>query len=190
MSEIRVTNIIGETGTDAVNFTKGINATGIITATSFSGSGAALTGLAAGGKINQVFTQVYEPGGSDITTSSTSYVTTGMTLQITPSNTNSKILILGTANGHRVSNSNTNAIINIQRAVSGGSTGVLSGADLGVAHTYETNTTTSIIFFVDGTTGTAQRTYTVVHRVDNGSQTSTIFRANTSNMFMIAEILP
>ena len=43
MSEIRVTNIIGETGTDAVNFSKGINATGIVTATSFAGSGANLT---------------------------------------------------------------------------------------------------------------------------------------------------
>ena len=46
MSEIRVENIIGETGTDAVKFTKGINATGIVTASSFSGSVAAsqLTG--------------------------------------------------------------------------------------------------------------------------------------------------
>ena len=44
MSEIRVTNIIGETGTDAVQFTKGISATGVVTATSFKGSGAALTG--------------------------------------------------------------------------------------------------------------------------------------------------
>tara|TARA_B100000575_G_scaffold126060_1_gene100541 strand:- start:936 stop:1499 length:564 start_codon:yes stop_codon:yes gene_type:complete len=48
MSEIRVENIIGETGTDAVKFTKGINATGIVTATSFSGSGANLTGIVAG----------------------------------------------------------------------------------------------------------------------------------------------
>ena len=49
MSEIRVTNIIGETGTDAVNFTKGINvSSGVITATTFSGSGASLTSLPAG----------------------------------------------------------------------------------------------------------------------------------------------
>ena len=34
MSEIRVENIIGETGADAVKFTKGINATGIVTARS------------------------------------------------------------------------------------------------------------------------------------------------------------
>ena len=48
MSEIRVENIIGETGVDAVNFTKGVNVTGIVTATSFAGSGAALTGISAG----------------------------------------------------------------------------------------------------------------------------------------------
>ena len=46
MSEIRVENIIGETGTDAVKFTKGVNVTGVCTATSFTGSVAAsqLTG--------------------------------------------------------------------------------------------------------------------------------------------------
>jgi len=49
MSEIRVTNIIGETGTDAVNFSKGINiSSGVCTATSFVGSGANLTALPAG----------------------------------------------------------------------------------------------------------------------------------------------
>ena len=48
MSEIRVENIVGETGTDAVKFTKGINVTGVTTATSFSGSGANLTSLPAG----------------------------------------------------------------------------------------------------------------------------------------------
>ena len=47
MSEIRVENIIGETGTDAVKFTKGINVTGVTTATTFSGSGANLTNLPA-----------------------------------------------------------------------------------------------------------------------------------------------
>ena len=57
MSEIRVTNIIGETGVDAVNFTKGINiSSGIITATSFSGSGANLTGVESGLASVQVFT--------------------------------------------------------------------------------------------------------------------------------------
>ena len=60
MSEIRVENIIGETGTDAVKFTKGINATGIVTATSFSGSGANLTGIAASPNIGATETQGYQ----------------------------------------------------------------------------------------------------------------------------------
>ena len=47
MSEIRVDNIIGETGVDAVRFTKGVNVTGIVTATSFAGNGASLTSLPA-----------------------------------------------------------------------------------------------------------------------------------------------
>jgi len=56
MSEIRVENIIGETGLDAVNFTKGINvSSGVVTATTFvgnltgnpTGSGANLTNLPA-----------------------------------------------------------------------------------------------------------------------------------------------
>ena len=48
MSEIRVNNIIADNGLDAVNFAKGINvSSGIITATSFSGSGANLTTLPA-----------------------------------------------------------------------------------------------------------------------------------------------
>jgi len=146
--------------------------------------------LAAFGKLGQIITQIYEPGGSSVSTSSTSYVDTGMTLSITPSNTNSKIFIFGIANGHRTGNAAANAIINIKRAVSGGSTDNLAGQSYGVAHTYETRSTTTPIFFVDGTTGTAQRTYTVVHRIDNGSYESHIFRANTTNMFMLAEILP
>ena len=111
-------------------------------------------------------------------------------MQITPTNTNSKIIIFGIANGHKITNADSNAIINIKRAISGGSTGNLSGQGNGIAHTYETNATTSPIFFIDSTTGTAQRTYTVVFKTDNGSRTAQIFRANTSNTFMLAEILP
>ena len=59
MSEIRVENIIGENGVDAVQFTKGINATGTLTSTNvsvassvtagtFYGNGAGLTNVTAG----------------------------------------------------------------------------------------------------------------------------------------------
>ena len=59
MSEVRVDNITGETGTDAVKFTKGITVTGIatvgnvsvgssVTAATLFGNGAGLTGVVAG----------------------------------------------------------------------------------------------------------------------------------------------
>ena len=59
MSEIKTTKIIGENGIDAVNFTSGLNVTGISTATNvstassvtagtFFGNGAGLTGVSAG----------------------------------------------------------------------------------------------------------------------------------------------
>ena len=59
MSEVRVDNITGETGTDAVKFTKGISVTGIatvgnvsvgssVTAATLFGNGAGLTGVTAG----------------------------------------------------------------------------------------------------------------------------------------------
>ena len=59
MSEVRVDNITGETGTDAVKFTKGITVTGIatvgnvsvgssVTAATFFGNGAGVTGVSAG----------------------------------------------------------------------------------------------------------------------------------------------
>ena len=59
MSEIRVENIIGENGVDAVQLTKGINTTETLTSTNvsaassvtagtFHGNGAGITGVSAG----------------------------------------------------------------------------------------------------------------------------------------------
>ena len=59
MSEIRVENIIGETGVDAVQLTKGINTTGTLTSTNvsvassvtaatFHGNGAGVTNVGGG----------------------------------------------------------------------------------------------------------------------------------------------
>ena len=109
MSEIRVENIIGETGTDAVNFTKGINVTGIVTATNvsigssvtagtFHGSGAALTGVSAGKIL-----QVVQTTKTDVFSTSTtgSYVDiTGLTVNITPTKANSNILVMAVIGVH------------------------------------------------------------------------------------------
>ena len=109
MSEIRVENIVGETGTDAVKFTKGINVTGIVTATNvsigssvtagtFHGSGAALTGVSAG-KILQVVSVTKTDVFSTSTTGS--YVDiTGLTVNITPTKANSNILVMAVIGVH------------------------------------------------------------------------------------------
>ena len=66
MSEIRVENIIGETGVDAVQFTKGINTTGTLTSTNvsaassvtagtFHGNGAGITGVSGGVLLRKTF---------------------------------------------------------------------------------------------------------------------------------------
>ena len=66
MSEVRVDNITGETGTDAVKFTKGITVTGIatvgnvsvgssVTAATLFGNGAAITGLTSGKLLRKTF---------------------------------------------------------------------------------------------------------------------------------------
>ena len=93
MSEIRVENIIGETGTDAVKFTKGINATGIVTATSFAGSGANLTGVSAG-KILQVLQTVKKDVyNADVGVGAVGVDVPGLTVTITPTNASNKILV-------------------------------------------------------------------------------------------------
>ena len=102
MSEIRVENIIGETGTDAVKFTKGINVTGIVTATnvsigssvtatSFFGSGAGLSGVSAG-KILQIVQQ-YDTNFTRAAVNSNSFTATTHQVSITPTAANSKILV-------------------------------------------------------------------------------------------------
>ena len=128
MSEIRVENIIGETGTDAVKFTKGINVTGIVTtATTFSGSGASLTNVPAANltgtlpainganltgipqKIRQVRTLIYN---TIVSTNSATQSDIGMQLQITPTATSNTILIL-TANLQIGSGNDTTNCIHI-----------------------------------------------------------------------------
>ena len=53
MSQLRVYDVVNEAGSCAVNFSEGINiSSGVVTATSFEGSGANLTGISTGVSIN------------------------------------------------------------------------------------------------------------------------------------------
>ena len=124
MSEIRVENIIGETGNDAVKFTKGINVTGIVTATNvsigssvtatnFFGSGANLTGVS--GKILDIKTvrhttsASFNVGSTNLASANVFYFpyTSNAMLQINYARTNASSSII--LQGHYSVNTTTNS---------------------------------------------------------------------------------
>ena len=182
MSEIRVENIIGETGNDAVKFTKGINVTGVTTATSFSGSGANLTSLPAAnltgalpaisganltgvsaGKMLQVLST---NGGSSAQTTSGSYQATGLSQAITMTSASNKVLV--TASG-TVNNGSADAggYFTLYR----GSTNLATNGDNIAGFWGEDNsnniTTTITMTFLD-TPGAGTHTYAVYYKVWGG----------------------
>ena len=182
MSEIRVENIVGETGTDAVKFTKGINVTGVTTATSFSGSGANLTSLPAAnltgalpaisganltgvsaGKVLQVLST---NGGSSAQTTSGSCQATGLSQAITMTSASNKVLV--TASG-TVNNGSADAggYFTLYR----GSTNLATNGDNIAGFWGEDNsnniTTTITMTFLD-TPGTGTHTYAVYYKVWGG----------------------
>ena len=138
MSEIRVTNIVGENGNDAVTFTKGVSVTGVTTATTFSGSGASLTNLPAGnltgtlpalngsnltnvsaGKVLQVVQQ-HDTNFVRAETNSSSFVATTHQVSITPTAASSKILL--SFSGDCNTNASSNYMhVTIYRSINGGS---------------------------------------------------------------------
>ena len=138
MSEIRVTNIVGENGNDAVTFTKGVSVTGVTTATTFSGSGASLTNLPAGnltgtlpalngsnltnvsaGKVLQVVQQ-HDTNFVRAETNSSSFVATTHQVSITPTAARSKILL--SFSGDCNTNASSNYMhVTIYRSINGGS---------------------------------------------------------------------
>ena len=173
MSEIRVENIIGETGTDAVTFSKGLSTTGIVTATgmnvgagismhdtgikasNFYGSGAALTGIVSGIlKFKQVrFT------GTQATTSSYANIS-GLSITMTPTNVNTQMLvIMSLATYHANGNSQLAARID---GAGGYESGDMWSPGSGVAG----NITQ---FILDDHNSTSAQTYTAQFKHESGS---------------------
>ena len=184
MSEIRVENIIGETGTDAVKFTKGINVTGVTTATSFSGSGANLTSLPAAqltgslpaisganltgitAKVVQCVTSYYN---SQHSTSSSSAQDTGHTLVITPtSNSNSIIIMNQTSGGNSASGRSWKHWL---RYTIGGSESGARYMQLGDSSQNSSFAFSHTLFWFHSSPGTAEITYKTQHSTD-GSGTA------------------
>ena len=169
MSEIRVENIIGETGTDAVNFTKGVNVTGIatatnvsvgssVTATNFYGSGAALTGIVSG--IRQV-KQVRFTGTQDSTSSYANI--SGLSITMTPTNVNTQMLvIMSLATYHGSSNSQIAARIAFSNGQGGYEVGDMWSPGSGVPGNINQ-------FILDDHNSTSAQTYTAQFKHESGS---------------------
>ena len=139
MSEIRVENIIGETGTDAVTFSKGLSTTGIVTATNvsvgssvtaatFHGSGAGLTGVSAGKVLQVLQTVKKDVYNADVGVGALSADIPGLSVTITPSNANNKILVSITVGLSFQDSTPKRLGATIYKGVSGGSPSVVSGA--------------------------------------------------------------
>ena len=135
---------------------------GTVTATAFSGDGSALTGVSGGGKIAQVITTT---ATVEQRTTSTSYTAVpGISLNITPSATNSKVYIVVTGM-MRVSGGN--GLYTIYR----GSTNVdgRTGTYEGLLRTDQTSMTSGSLSFLDSPSTTSQITYQVYFKNPNGS---------------------
>ena len=123
MSEIRVTDIKGENGLDAVTFSKGLSTAGIVTATgmnvgagisihdtgikasNFYGSGAALTGISAG------ILQVKQVKRTDYQTSSGSWADiTGLSIAITPTAATTQMMLIPNISTYHASGNTQYAI--------------------------------------------------------------------------------
>ena len=190
MSEIRVENIIGETGTDAVKFTKGINVTGIVTATNvsigssvtatnFFGSGAGLSGVSAG-KILQILQTVID---SQITVG-TGTETEIFNVSITPSATSSKIMVCCNMAPSYTQSSNvefkaivyrdSTAITGLARYFGSGGTGPVDGCLNGM-YLDSPNTTSAITYRMKTTRVNGTDSYYVNHTNSEAKSTITVW---------------
>ena len=123
---------------------------GILTATSFSGSGSGLTGV---GKILQVVNAVY---GTATSNDTSTYADTGLSATITPSDTSSKILILVNQSGITKQN-NTALALRLLR----NTTTIITFEEQGAytATTTENSVGSSSVCYLDSPATTSAVTY-------------------------------
>ena len=193
MSEIRVNNVIADNGLDAVNFSKGINvSSGIITATTFSTDRIIPTGGVpsggAGGVIQvkqAVSTDTNQQTGAIATPLTNFESITGLFCTITPTRSDSKILVQMNISAS-ISVDNNILMFRIRRKIGGGSFSDLSGAlgdasgsryrctavTLGRINAYTLNSTPITYLDSPATTSAVSYSFSVAH--DSGS-TRTVY---------------
>jgi hypothetical protein len=125
----------------------------VLTADSTTGTG--LKWAAAGGKVLQVVTA---NATAAVSSSSTTYVTTGLTASITPTLSTSKVLVLVTQNGCFKNNGNSNNALNIR--LRRASTTLASNTFVGYTATASENGVGTVAFsYLDSPATTSSTTY-------------------------------
>ena len=128
------------------------------------------------GKILQVVSANYSTA---VTTTSTSYVTTGLTAAITPSAASSKVLIISNTTGYM----SANAVLYVTafRGTVAGTNLSSAGGAASMSQTYNTagvGLSALIVNYLDSPATTSSQTYTIGFKVSGG--TGTVQSANDS----------
>ena len=145
MSEIRVTDIKGEDGSAAVNFSKGINiSSGIVTATTFSGSGASLTNLPAanitgtlpaidGSNLTGISGGIGAVNQGTLRTASQLANVSGdfsvnLSTSITPTQAGSKILVMASVSSGSQGGTSAGYVFKLYRSIAGATATIINEA--------------------------------------------------------------
>ena len=170
------------------NFTGNVTSSGTITASSFSGDGSGLTGVSAGKVLNVEHASVTAGASFSLTAGTNTapnYADTALTLNITPSATTSKILVLGSFY-HNSSASNypsTMRVIRDSTAIS------LQLGRVNYVGNLENTVWCASINALDEPSTTSQITYTAQIGNPSGTTVTTYFNSNYYNSGMFESFL-
>ena len=123
---------------------------------------------AFGGKILQV---VGATSSTNVSTSSTSYVTSGLAATITPSLTSSKILIIVSTTIYVANSSGSGDFTLFRGTVAGTNLATGSAAMFGTVYTRDTSYGTGTAIFLDSPNTTSATTYTLGIKAESGANT-------------------
>jgi hypothetical protein len=149
-------------------------------ADSTASTGLAWATLPASGKVLQVVQSTYD---TQISTTSTSYVTTNLTGTITPSSTSSKVLIFVSTNSQGPANQNN--IITIFRGTVANTN--LSADDAFAQTSGAGGTQTATLLYLDSPSTTSAQTYTLGYK-SSGGGTGYLHVNSSVSVMILAEI--
>jgi len=121
------------------------------------------------------------------TSTSTSYVTTGLSATITPSSTSSKILIMSTGMGF-ITPATKSGIFTIFRGTVAGTDLAVTTTGMGVLYSSSTDLMSQMALqYLDSPSTTSAQTYTVGMKTDSGG-TIQVSRSSSTAVLILMEI--